>query len=105
MSIALADHSRLRFADLLRSDKVVFWDTLDLPEVVVQGDDQKYTVQSNDRIDRLAHKFYGDSVLWWVLAAANNMELLPTALYSGQVLRVPSPRYVLQELFKGAKVR
>lgn len=105
MGVGLVDHSRLRFADLVRAEDTVFWNTVDLPEIVIQGDDQQYTVQSNDRIDRLAHKFYGDSVLWWVIAAANDMELLPTALYSGQVLRIPSPRYVLQELFKTAQVR
>lgn len=105
MGIELSTHSRLRFADLVQSEQVVYWDTLDLPEIVAQGDDQQYTVQGNDRIDTLAHKFYGDPVLWWVLAAANDLELLPTALYSGQVLRVPSPRYVLQELFKTAQVR
>jgi hypothetical protein len=105
MGISLTTHSCLRFADLVRAEGVVFWDVLDLPEIVVQGDDQQYTVQRNDRIDLLAHKFYGDPVLWWVLAAANDLELLPTELYSGQLLRVPSSRYVLQELFKGAKVR
>lgn len=105
MGIPLASHSRLRFADLVLAEKTVFWDTLDLPTIVVQGDDLQYVVQQHDRIDQLAHKFYGDPVLWWVLAAANDLELLPTALFSGQTLRVPSPRYVLQELFKVAQVR
>ncbi len=105
MTVSLTDHSRLRFADLVLAENIVFWDTVDLPEIVVQGDDQQYIVQQNDRIDRLAYKFYGDPVLWWVLAAANDLELVPTALYGGQVLRVPAPRYVLQELFKIAKAR
>ena len=82
-----------------------FWDLLDLPEIIVQSDDLQYTVLGFDRIDQLSYKFYGSPVLWWVIAAANNMELLPNALYIGQVLRIPAPRYVLQQLFQKANVK
>lgn len=105
MPISLPDRSRLRFAELVSSEGIVFWNLLDLPTIVVQADDLTYSVKSSDRIDRLANQYYGDPVLWWVIAAANDMELLPTALYGGQTLRIPSPRYVLQELFQKALAR
>ena len=100
MSVKVNKHSRLRFSELLSSEGVEFWDTLVLPTIVSQTDDMVYEVTSSDRIDTIANKFYGDPVLWWVVAAANDMELVPTALYEGQKLRIPAPRYVLQELFQ-----
>jgi nucleoid-associated protein YgaU len=100
MSTAITTNSRLRFATLLRGESVEFWDLLDLPEIVIQSDDLQYTVTGAERIDNLAFKFYGNPELWWVLAAANDMELIPNDLYAGQLLRVPSPRYVLQQLFQ-----
>jgi len=38
----------------------------------------------------------------WVIAVANDMEILPTDLNAGDTIRVPSPRYVLTQLFKRA---
>jgi nucleoid-associated protein YgaU len=104
MTVQIQNNSRLRFGAAIEVDGVGFWDVLDLPEIVAQVDDQQYTVVSTDRIDTLAARFYGDPVLWWVIAAANDMELSTVALSSGQVLRIPASRYVLQDLFKSAKV-
>lgn len=95
--------SRLRFTDYLDIDGVQFWDMVDLPQLQEQPDDISYTVAASDRIDLLAYKFYGDPVLWWVIALANDMELLPTDLHESDVIRIPSPRYVNQELFLKAR--
>ena len=105
MALLVPTRSRLRFAELVSSDGVTFWNALDPPTIPQQTDDLKYTVRSSDRIDRIAYKFYGDPVLWWVIALANDLELLPTALFLGQVLTIPAPRYVLQQLFQTAKVK
>jgi len=105
MSVSIPSRSRLNFAELIQADGVEFWEVLDLPEIVVQPDDIQYTALGSDRIDRIAYKHYGDPVLWWVIAAANGMELLPDALCTGQVLRIPAPRYVLQQLFQKAGTR
>jgi len=105
VSVSVTANSRLRFAALVSSDGIEFWDLLDLPEIVVQAGDLQYTVVESDRIDLIAQKFYGDPVLWWVIAAANGMELVPNELHSGQTLRIPSPSYVVQQLFKKSKAR
>jgi hypothetical protein len=102
MSVRVPTRSRLRFADLGTLDGIEFWDLLDLPEIPDQPDDISYQVQGGDRMDRLAARFYGDPVLWWVLAVANEIEIIPTELQEGDFLRIPSPRYVTQELFKSA---
>jgi len=95
--------SRLRFYDLVDVDEYTFWDgPEELPEVPVQDDDKFYRVTGVDRIDLLAYRFYGDAVLWWVIAVANDLELVPTALNEGAVLRIPSKTYVQQRLFTDA---
>lgn len=98
MTVRVDNYSRLGFADLLLQDGYEFWGPVFLTEIEPQSDDTSYTVRSGDRIDRLAFEFYGDPILWWVLAVANGLELLPSDLSEGQVLRVPSSRYVTQEL-------
>lgn len=30
-------------------------------------------VQDGERLDHIAHRFYGDGQLWWVIAAASNI--------------------------------
>lgn len=99
MAVNIKLHSRLRFGRFVEADGVAFWDTIDLPEIPVQEDDIQYTIQSTDRIDRLARRFYGDPVLWWVIALANGMEIVPTELLTSDTLRIPSPRWILQNLF------
>jgi hypothetical protein len=105
MAVKVRRFSRLRFGELIVVDDVEFWDVLDLPTIVAQPDDLQYQVLRSDRIDLLSQRFYQDPRLWWVIAAANDMEILPTDLNEGDQLIIPSPRYVKQELFKQATVR
>jgi nucleoid-associated protein YgaU len=99
MSVSVQNHSRLNFADLLTQDGFEFWDTLFITGIAEQSDDVRYTVRGGDRLDQIAYKMYGDPVLWWVLAVANDIELVPADVSEGQILRIPSPRYVRQILF------
>lgn len=105
MALTVKKNSRLRFGRSIEIDGISFWDLVELPEILPQPDDTFYRVRGVDRIDLLAYNFYGDPVLWWVIAAANDMELLPTDLNEGDVLRIPSPRYVTQTLFTKATVQ
>jgi len=97
--------SRLRFGKLTTVDGVEFWEVLDIPGIPTQRDDLIHRVMGPDRMDLLAHRFYRDARLWWVIAVANDMEELPTALNVGDDIRIPSPRYVTQVLFKKATVQ
>ncbi len=98
-TVKIKQRSRLQFASLLTIDNFVFWDLLQLPVIVPQRDDIFYTITGSDRIDLLAFKFYGDPILWWIIAAANSMESIPTDFNVGAVIRIPSTRYVTY-LFK-----
>jgi hypothetical protein len=84
---------------------VEFWDLLELPEIPVQPDDLSHQITQADRIDLLAYDHYQDPSLAWVIAVANGMEELPTDFNVGDEIRIPSPRFVKQELFKKAKVQ
>ena len=104
MAVIVPTHSRLRFGDLFSSEGVEFWDIIDLPTIVEQEDDLVYQIKGGvgERVDQLATKFYGDPRLWWVIAVANNFELVPVDLNHGDLVIIPAPRYVLQELFQKA---
>jgi len=102
-TVAIKRWSRLQFGNYVTVDGFEFWDLLELPEIPEQPDDTVYTVQGPDRIDSIATKFYGDPVLWWVIAVANDLEFLPTDLNIGDTLRIPAPRYIQQQFFQQAK--
>jgi hypothetical protein len=99
MTVRVVTKSRLQFVDLFDVDGYEFWDLSILPQIPPQVDDSRYQVTGPDRIDNLAQKFYGDPRLWWVIAVANNLEIIPTTLNVGMKLRIPSPTYVANRLF------
>jgi hypothetical protein len=98
MSVAIRNSSRLIYSDLLKRGEVEFWDFSQYPEIIEQEEDIFYEVDSLDRLDKIAYKFYNDSGLWWVIALANNMRFLPNDLQTGKVIRIPSFNYVAGEL-------
>jgi len=99
MPVRIRNKSRLQFVDLFTVDGAEFWDLSILPKIPVRLDDKRYQVVGPDRIDTLAYRFYGDPRLWWVIAVANNIEIVPTQLSVGMKLRIPSPSYVRSVLF------
>lgn len=102
MTVNIRNTSRLAFADLRTLDGVEFWDTLVLPDATPRQDDTTHVVSSNDRIDLLADRYYQDARLWWVIAWANNLDILPTDMKENAKLRIPSKSYVINTLLKKA---
>ena len=76
---------------ILKDDNGVrYYDTSLYPLPTPLSDDIYVITQRGDRLDLLAHQYYGDSTLWWILASVNN---LPTdSIYppAGQQLRIIS---------------
>lgn len=97
--------SRLRFTEFRDIDGITFWSLIDYPEVPEQADDKFHTVKDYERIDHLAYAYYGDAVLWPVIAVNNGLEIVPTALNVGDTLRIPSPRYVRELLFRRPRIK
>lgn len=94
MAVVISKNSRLRTVALVTVSEYTYWDLGVWYDIPVQPDEIQYTPLIDDRIDLLAYKFYGDPVLWWILAVANGMEELPTDLKYGSSIRVPSKAYV-----------
>jgi nucleoid-associated protein YgaU len=86
--------SRLRFATLVEDTEAAFFLIPEEPFFPEDEQDIQYTVGMEDRIDLLAFRFYGDSILWWVIAKANGIRLLPFQLTPGKKIRIPAPRVV-----------
>ena len=56
---------------------------------IPKSDDDIYVItQEGDRLDLLAHQFYGDVSLWWYIAKANNLKFI--TLDVGKRLRIPA---------------
>jgi len=61
------------------------------PNIPLSSSDTYVVTSIGDRLDLLAYRFYSDTELWWVIAAANNNAtnglLFPAP---GTQLRIPS---------------
>ena len=44
---------------------------------------------AGDRLDILAHRYYQDKTLWWVIALANNMGKGTLVCEPGKIIRIP----------------
>ena len=56
--------------------------------VPVTDNDIYVITQAGDRLDHLAHQFYGDVSLWWYIAKANNLVFM--TVKTGTRLRIPA---------------
>jgi len=79
-------------------NKFTYFGLADYPEIEAQDDDILHTVEKGDRIDKLAHKYYGTVRLWWVIACANEWDEPLTAMIEGDEITIPSPTYVRGKL-------
>ena len=57
-------------------------------EIPEKDDDIWVITTSGDRLDNLAHQFYGDVNLWWYIAKANHLTFM--TLPTGTSLRIPA---------------
>jgi hypothetical protein len=82
--------SRYQFCTLFNDRGVYHWGTRPPVRIPESENDSFHRVTQADerRIDLIAHKYYGDVRLWWVIAEANNITN-PVVLKVGSVLRIP----------------
>lgn len=71
------------------------------PNVPLSESDVYVITTVGDRLDLLAHQYYRDATLWWVIAMANN-NTTKGALYPapGTQLRIPTDLNIVLNLFK-----
>jgi hypothetical protein len=46
--------------------------------------------REGDRLDNLAHRYFGDSTLWWIIARANNLGKGDLTVPIGKQIRIPT---------------
>lgn len=59
------------------------------PIITESDSDVLYITTDTDYLDTLAHKFYRDSSLWWIIALANNLGNGRLSITGGLQLRIP----------------
>ena len=59
----------------VKRDKSGFrrYNTTYYPDIPIRDTDQFIYPRFGERLDVLAHKFYGDVTLWWVIAKVNGL--------------------------------
>ena len=60
------------------------------PKIPRRVSDVYVIVTEADRLDTLAHQFYGKADLYWIIATANNVGKGTFRFNTGQQLRIPT---------------
>lgn len=101
MAVNVGRTSRLVLGELKSIDGIEFWDMLDLPVFVPRVTDLEHIVADVETIDSLAQQYYQDPILWWVIAWANGLEIIPLDMKVGMTLIIPDPSFVKNTLLRG----
>ena len=59
-------------------------------DIEEKDSDVVHVVRPGERLDLLAHRFYGDVGLWWVISRANRLDPSDVGLKAATQLRVPT---------------
>jgi len=66
-----------------------FKKTVIYPKMEKSSEDMYIISIQGDRLDNLAHKYYKNSLLWWIIARANNLGKGDMEVPIGKQLRIP----------------
>ena len=69
-------------------DGKIVYSTTYYPTIPIEDSDQFKSTVFGARLDTMAHKFYGDVSLWWIIAKANGIRG-QVAFKPGTLLRIP----------------
>ena len=70
------------------------------PKIPIKNSDLIITPKEGERLETLAATHYGDTSLWWIIAAANNLGKGVMALTPGEEIRIPGDT---QSIYNGLK--
>ena len=84
--------SRYTYSEVLKTKETnkQYLESTIYPKVKAKDTDMYIISEAGDRLDLLAHKYYGDQSLWWVIATANNVNDATFYVEEGIQLRIPS---------------
>ena len=73
------------------------------PTITRKDSDITYYTKFGDSYGSLAHRFYGDQSLWWIIAKANELTNGMIGLSSEKKIRIPTKiQPILESLQRGA---
>lgn len=93
----ISRNSRYASCVLFRDRNEEFFGLRNVVDSPERQDDRFHKVVPGDRIDLLAHRYFGDAKLWWVICDYNDIAF-PLSLEEGRVLRMPSVEFVRMKL-------
>lgn len=84
--------SRYTYSEVLKTKDTnkQYLESTIYPKVKSKDADMYIISEAGDRLDLLAHKYYGDQSLWWIIATANNINDATFYVQEGIQLRIPS---------------
>tara|TARA_Y100000817_G_C16552658_1_gene409506 strand:- start:249 stop:545 length:297 start_codon:yes stop_codon:yes gene_type:complete len=66
-----------------------YFKTVKYPAIEKSTRDLYIVCQQGDRLDNLAHAYYKDASLWWIIARANNIGKGDLTVPLGKQIRIP----------------
>lgn len=79
---------------------ITFLGLLDYPEIPDSDGDIEHTIESRDRLEKLADKYYGEQLLFHAIAVKNNIDLGDIELNPGDKITIPDPIVVRARLVR-----
>ncbi len=74
-----------------------------IPNIPLSDSDIFINPKPGERLDLLAHKFYGNSNLWWIIAKANELTNGTIGLSTEKKLRIPTKiQPILESIERGS---
>lgn len=78
---------------------IVSYTTTMYPPMPIENSDIFIVTTVGDRLDTLAHRYYGDFTLWWVIAKANGIKG-KIAIDAATDIRIPGNISTILENFR-----
>jgi len=72
-----------------KTNKVRYFKPTLYPNIPELDSDIIHNVRAGERLDILAHRYYNDVGLWWVISRANRLDPSDFGLDAASVLRIP----------------
>ena len=66
-----------------------YYSTIRYPKIAKHETDIYIITVQGDRLDTIAHKYYNDTTLWWIIATANSIGKGSLSISAGKQIRVP----------------
>jgi hypothetical protein len=100
----ITDENNIKILDIWNSFRVKV-----LPDIYTSDAYVEYTPKTSDTLHMLAHKFYGNSKMWWVIPLINDVEdpfdFIKNVVDKSGTIKVLKSSYIMSILFNVARMK